>query len=322
MRRNRSSLALTATLLLLAVGCGDDDAARDAETADSAMTTAPVSGPAGSPDANAGMRPQPSGPEHTELAQPVAVPLAAMQHQLTVEATVEGQGPYRFALDTGFPGLLQVSPELAQSLGLEQTGTMRAGDPGGQAAQEVPLVRVGTVAIGSATFSGIEAIAGAGLPEIAPDGVIGLRLFSGLTATLDYPSRQLRLSDEALPRSGEHVVAFNAERGVPQVEVDAAGVTVLADVDTGGPAALTVPSDTDLTFQSEPELVRQGRTNNSQFDVRSGTLAGDLRIAGWSLPNPTVEVVDAIPVASVGAALLRRFVVTFDLANARLALTQ
>jgi predicted aspartyl protease len=287
-------------------------------TAGTVTTTAPMQPPG--PQANPGA--EPSGPQRTELAQPIAVPLSVLDHQLAVEASVEGSGPYQFAVDTGFPGVLQISPQLAQALDLPATGTIQAGDPSGEGTKEVPLVQMQTVEIGGATFSGIEASVAASLSELAPDGVIGLALFAGLTATLDYPNQELRLSREALPRNGEHVLPFATERDVPQVKVYAAGVTLLADVDTGGPSTLTVPSDTELPFHNEPEVVRQRRTTNSRFDVRAATLAGELRLAGWSVPNPIVEVVEGLPVASVGAALLRDYVLTFDLVNKRLALTQ
>jgi predicted aspartyl protease len=281
---------------VLAVSCGDDDLGHTSGAAGTATST--------------------------ELARPVAVPLSALDHQLTVDVLIDGTGPYRFAIDTGFPGLLQVSPPLARALGLPVTGTIRAGDPTGQGTIEVPVAQVESVAIGAATFRGIEASVAAGLGELAPDGVIGLALFAGLTVTFDYPGDELRLSDETLPSNGEHVLPFTLERGVPQVEVDAAGITLLVDVDTGGPSTLTVPSNSGVPFQSEPREVREGRTTNATFDVRAATLAGELHIAGWSVPSPIVEIVDVVPVSSIGAGLLDDYVVTFDLVTQRLALDQ
>lgn len=46
---------------------------------------------------------------------------------------------------------------------------------------------------------------------------------------------------------------------MPRVEVRAAGVTLLVDVDIGGPAVLTVPSSVELPLRGEPVLVGVGR---------------------------------------------------------------
>jgi len=49
-----------------------------------------------------------------------------------------------------------LSPELARNL--PQIATVQGGPPGGQGSQSVPLVRVDSLAIGMAQFSGVEAV--------------------------------------------------------------------------------------------------------------------------------------------------------------------
>jgi Aspartyl protease len=310
--------------LAFVVACGaEDNEERDGgsvTTHIAAISTEPGSPAGESPQPEPAMRPAPTGPATTELEQPVEVPLTSLDHLTTVEVRVDGEGPYQFVIDSGAPDLLRVSSDLAENLHLEQTGTVRSGDPTGKNATDVSLVRVGRVDIGGATFEGIDAAVGARLGQLDPDGIIGLGLFSGLTATFDYPRERLRLSREPLPAGGDHVIPFTMDRGVPQIEIEAAGVPLRVDVDTGGPAILTVPGDNELIFESEPAVVRRGRTATNEFDVRAADLGGELRIAGWALHKPTVEVVDVLPIASIGALLLRQYEVTFDMANNRLAL--
>jgi CubicO group peptidase (beta-lactamase class C family) len=293
-------------------------------------------GPAPGPGAGGPMRRPPTAPARTDMPpKPVAVSLQPIEHLLAVDARVNGRGPYRFAIDSGAAGLLRVSPELAKTLALEEIGMARTGDPSGKNAREVPIVRVDSVEIGGARFSGVDATVGAGRvagrdgpPQ--PDGVIGLGLFAGLTVTLDYPKSELRLSREPLPApaagadaaAGAHVVAFTAERGIPQIDIDAANVTLKADVDTGSPALLSVASSMHVPVRGEPRVVGKGRTVSNEFEIRAADLNGDLRIAGWSHPNPTIDIVDLFPVANIGSRFLRQYVVTFDLLNQRLALRQ
>ena len=273
------------------------------------------------------MKRAPSAPARTDMPEkPVAVPLTPMEHLLAVEARVNGRGPYRFVVDSGAAGLLRVSPELAKTLGLEEIGIARTSDPSGRNPREVSIVRVDSVEIGGATFSGVDASVSAGAGPGQQDGVIGLGLFAGLTVTLDYPKSELRLSREPLPvpaagaGTNSHVVAFTTERGVPQIDVVAANVTIKADVDTGSPALLSVSPSMNLPLRGEPRIVGKGRTVSNEFDIRAADLNGELRIAGWSYPNPTIDIVDLFPVANIGERFLRQYVVTFDLPNKRLAL--
>jgi CubicO group peptidase (beta-lactamase class C family)/predicted aspartyl protease len=276
--------------------------------------------------ASGGQRPSeaprrlPSVPAKTELTGTVTVPLVPMRHFLAVTARINGKGPFRLVIDTGAADVMRVSARLAKALDLARVGTVRSGDPSGKHAVNVPVVRVASVAIGAARFSGIEASVGARLGSLQPDGIVGLALFWRLTATLDYSKQQLRLSHKPLPLGGAHVIEFSTNRGVPQIEINAAGTTLRADVDTGSPALVTVPSSTAVPLRGEPRVVGEGRTATNEFEIRAAELAGDLDVAGWSHPNPTIDIVDLFPVASVGSRLLRQYVVTFDLPRKRLAL--
>lgn len=256
----------------------------------------------------------PSAPQKTELAAPIAVPLTQQQHMVVVEAKIDGKGPFKFAVDSGSAGMMRLTDDVAKELGLEEIGVAMSGDPSGKNMARRPVVRVKSVEIGGARFSGVDATVG------GQRNVIGLALFSGLTATIDYPKMELRLSRDPLPATGEHIVAFTTERGVPHIDVDVAGVTLRADVDTGSPALLNVPPDSGVKFSGEPRVVGKGRTATNEFEIKAAELKGDLRVAGWSATAPMVDVVELFPVANVGSRFLRQYALTFDMVNKRLRL--
>jgi len=266
----------------------------------------------------------PSAPGKTELTGEVVVATAMSGHQLTVEARVNGRGPFRFAIDSGAAGMLHLGSKLATTLGLPQIGEAMTGDPSGKRAARRPVVHVDTVELGGAKFTGVDAVVGDHLGDDAISGVIGLALFAGLTATLDYPGQKLRLGRQPLAAGGPHVVAFTGERGVPVIDIEVAGVAMKIDVDTGSPAVLSLPPALSgkLTFAAPPRVVGEGRTTANEFELRAAELRGDLRVAGFAQANPTVDLVELFPVGNLGARFLRDYVVTFDLVNHRLALTQ
>jgi predicted aspartyl protease len=262
----------------------------------------------------------PAPPAITELAGSVRVPAVRMAHMIGVRARVNGRGPYRFVIDTGSAAPLRVSQRLADALDLETIGTVRTSDPSGRNPLSVRLVRVGSVQIGAARLSGIEASVGTRLGTLEPDGIVGLSFFSPLTVTLDFPKHELRLSRTPLPDGGAHIVGFTRNRGVPQIGVDVAGIKLRVDIDSGSPAFLTVPSSTHVPLRGEPRVVGTGRSAGGVFPIREAEIVGEVSIVGWAHKNPTIHIVDAFPVASLGSQLLGRYAVTFDLRNGRVAL--
>jgi CubicO group peptidase (beta-lactamase class C family) len=277
----------------------------------------------GTKDEPQAMRRAPSGPAKTEMNAPIAVPLGKSEHLVTVEAKLNGKGPFHFVLDSGSGGMLRISPAVMETLKLEQVGEALSGDPSGKNMQLRPIVRVDSVEIGGAKFGGVDATVGARPGPVQPDGVIGLPLFAGLTVAIDYPKNELRLSREPLAANGEHVVSYSTERGgVPQIDLDAAGVKLNADVDTGSPALLNAPPSANLPFTGEARVVGHARTANNEFDIKAAELNGDVRVAGWSQSHPMVDVVDFFPMANLGSRFLRQYVVTFDTLNKRMSLTK
>ena len=85
-------------------------------------------------------------------ADRVVLPMAMHDVQPVVAARVNGQGPFRFLVDTGAAGCGRISAELADALELEEVGEIIAGDPSGQNTMVVKKVGVDAVALGGAVF--------------------------------------------------------------------------------------------------------------------------------------------------------------------------
>jgi hypothetical protein len=236
---------------------------------------------------------------------------------MTVQAMLNGRGPYRFGIDSGSSAVMHLGAELAR--GLRQIGSVQQGAPGSHNSPSVPLVRVDSLSVGAAEFSGVEAVVDAGFP--GADGMIGVLLFEKLTATLDNQHQTLRLSHSRLS-DGPHVVPCTLDHGIPNIDIRAGSKTLTVTVDTGGPGLLDVPTSAALPFRGTPTPAGTGRIGDSTFTIRAAPLDGDLVVAGWTRHAPTVRIVDAFPVASIGAAFLNDYAVTFDFSSNRLALTQ
>ncbi len=262
----------------------------------------------------------PEAPGEVMIGGRVQIPMDLTNHVPVIEAKVNGKGPFRFGVDTGFGGVMEVSPALAQKLGLPVIGESVAGDPSGKNRKTVRVLHAESVDIGQAHFGQVDVSEMGGQHLGDTDGVIGLQLFTSLIVTFDYPNKRFEVDGGGLPPAdGANILTYSVEHGVPNIEVDVAGVKVKTDIDSGSPALLSIPLalSKSLPLSEEPKVVGHARTVNNEFDVYGAPLKGDAHVGSITLTNPGLDFVEIFPVGNLGFRFLKDLVVTFDPANHR-----
>jgi len=245
------------------------------------------------------------------------LPMTMAAHLPVIEAKINGKGPYRFALDTGFGANIEVTSAIAEQLALPIVGETIGGDPSGKNQRAMRMAMIESVDIGSVHLGQVDASVGdRARPGV--DGVIGLNLFNSLLVTLDYPNQLIKIDGGAL-QPGGGVLPYTAEHGVPSVEIDIAGQKYKTDIDSGSPAEVTLPLSAakSLTLAEEPRVVGHGRTVSNEFDVYAAPLRGEVRVGDIVLTNPRIDFVEIFPIGNLGSRFLRSLVVTFDPAHHR-----
>lgn len=263
------------------------------------------------------------GPSEPTRLDPVIIrgtvdlPLNMTNHVPVIEAKINGKGPYRFALDTGFGGLVEVTVALAEQLALPAIGEMKTGDPSGRSRRTVRLLRAESVDIGSAHFRGVSVSESSRGNPGETDGVIGLNLFQGLLVKFDYVNGRCVIRSGSLPAEGS--LAYSNERGVPSIGIDVYGVNAKVDIDSGSPAEVSLPLSMakSLPLTAKPQVVGRGRTADGDFDVYGATLNGQVRVGGIVLTNPRLDFVSIFPNGHLGYRFLKNLIVTFDPTNRR-----
>lgn len=261
----------------------------------------------------------PEGPGEVMIGGRVRIPMDLTRHVPVIEAKVNGKGPFRFQVDSGFGGAIEVTPALAQSLALPVIGESIGGDPSGKNQKTVRVLHAESVDIAELHLGQV------GVSEGGPhfdgiDGVIGLRLFNSLIVTFDYPNARFEVDGGALPAAdGAKVLTYTAEHGVPTIEIDVAGVKVKTDIDSGSPALVSLPLSLakSLPLAEEPRVMGRGRTVGNEFDIYAAPLKGEVHVGPITISNPQVDFVEIFPVGNVGFRFLKDLVVTFDPANHR-----
>lgn len=262
----------------------------------------------------------PEAPGEVMIGGRVQIPMDLTRHVPVIEAKVNGKGPFRFAVDSGFGGMMQVTPALEEKLGLPVIGEAITGDPSGKNQKTVRVLHAESVDIGEAHFGQVEVGEGAGRHLDDVDGIIGLQLFTSLIVTFDYPNSRFEVDGGSLPPAdGAKILTYSAEHGIPTIEIDVVGVKVKTDIDSGSPALLSIPLSLakSLPLAEEPRVFGHGRTVGNDFDIYGAPLKGEAHVGAITLTNPQLDFVEIFPVGNLGFRFLKDLVVTFDPANHR-----
>ena len=253
----------------------------------------------------------------------VEVPLRVQQGRPIVEVQVDGKGPYTFLIDTGAAGYARADASLVKALNLEVVGQARGSSGQGGQAVAMPVVRLGTLQIGAASFSNVHAASrdyNLRPNDVRLDGILGFGLFRECLVTLDFLNGKLRLQPGALPEpDGAEVLPFTDGRGVTQIPIKVAGREVSAVLDTGAPTILMLPEGmaAELPLAAPPKKVGQATTVSGPMDVNESDLKGSIAIGRHAIAEPTVGFSSAMRDALLGMHALRNFAITFDQKNKR-----
>ena len=239
-----------------------------------AATAAPPPVPGAAPAAV----PQDEG----EVAGPIAaastdlVTLSPDRYRrLTVPVTIQGQGPFRFMIDTGAQATV-ITRTLADRLGLADRRTATL--VGMASRRETEIVGITDLQLGSRTFFIQTAPLVEALHIGDADGILGLDGLQDQRVLFDFESGTLHVSDaeqQGANRGFDIVVKARQKLGqliITEAVLD--GVRVAVIVDTGAQSSVGNPA--------LAQRLRRARAlgQTSLTDVNGQDLVGDVRLAG------------------------------------------
>ncbi len=259
----------------------------------------------------------------------VSVPFELFRNHAYVKVLINGKGPFEFIFDTGAGGT-GLNKRLISSLGLERLGATEARGVGGADSAEV--FRIDSLTIGDLQISNLSGFAvdfgsieAAGTKKI--DGVVGYDLLSRYVSRVDYESHTLTLYRRDLtPRDywGDRCPATIDFR-VPYVDaVINDSISGRFRLDTGSGSTI----DFNSPFVQAHKLVSGDSANYTPVTSVGigGGAAGklgvlpSLQLCGNRIDSlfvsysSSAEGIFAGPntAGNIGAAVLKRFAVTFD----------
>lgn len=253
----------------------------------------------------------------------VDLPMQFRGSMPVIEVSVNGQGKFLFAIDTGAQGMARADSSLVQRLQLQPVNQGMAGDGTGRNSRKVDIVQFETIAIGSLQFRKIQALTRNynNIPNyLKIDGILGFDLFSNHLLTLDYPNKRVRIEVGELPKpNGKEILSFENPLGMPIVELSISGLKLVAGIDSGHSESINFPLALAniLPHASAPKVVGRGRTVANEFEIKEVRLKNMLRLGSYEFFEPTITYDESSEEIFLGGKLLHEFSITFDQKNQR-----
>jgi predicted aspartyl protease len=268
-------------------------------------------------------------PPKVEMNVPeVSLPLHWSRRNPVVDVKINGQGPFRFFLDTGAQGSV-LGLDLAEELHLPVLGEARVGSPGGKGLP-AKRVRLDRVDVGEAVLTGVTAMAfdrsSISGGKDNPRGVLSAKSFPGYLLTVNYPKERLVIRPGELPvADGDTVFAYDPKLPLPELRINVAGQETTLHMDTGAPSGITLPLEfaERLPLESKPVEIGRGRRVDQEVIIYGAKLKGDVKVGKFVLHSPDLRFQN-IPGAkgNIGGEFLRKFAVTLDSKNCRIRLEE
>jgi hypothetical protein len=269
----------------------------------------------------------------------IEVPFDLLDGRPYVAVHVNGQGPFRFIVDTGGEDL--ITRGLADRLGIPRDLEGQRISGAGERAEQVGRAHIATLDLLSMRWRERRVLV---LPDDAlrvptgvadVEGMIGYGILSTLCLTIDYERKVMRLGQEA-PAAAAHEarasLPFTFRGNTPQVEGEVDGAHGSFLLDTGDRFSLTL-------FRPFAEQNGLPRSEGARIEAVTGwgvggeirarvTRAQSLSLGGLSFQRPITRVsmqrrgvfARADVAGSIGYGLLARFRATFDYPRRRLLL--
>lgn len=248
------------------------------------------------------------------------VPFELVDGRIYVQARVNGQGPFRFAVDTGASGMARADAKLVSALMLPVHGSTANSDGMNTAATDT--VRIDALQLGGLTRDGIEAITrdyrSHSTPQGAFDGILAREFFADGLLVVDYPARILTFTrKESISRDDRSALPYQRAFRVP---VSIGALQTEGNIDTGANVAFVVPKALYDRLHGGPlQAAGRGDMANGKVDSWRATVPGPIRIGHAAFSNAEVRVVNDYPELLVGAYALQQSTLLIDQRSMRIA---
>lgn len=249
-----------------------------------------------------------------QSTQSITIPMDLSSRRPVVELMINGKGPYKFIFDTGSMAHV-IDEKLVREMKLEIVGEDPLMTPGSDSklvSKRYLVPKVGfsrTNLIKDLEMNAID------LRSMLPyDGILNGMYFEDYLLTMDYPNSKLEIALGTLDQNDNDVVPFSQKPRVINLNVDIAGNTIEAHLDTGNPGFITLPYELKdkLKYKKQPKKGNGIRTPAATFKTWNAEIDGDIKVGGVIYKDAKVILAEGPKIANLGFGVLKDLRTTID----------
>jgi hypothetical protein len=225
--------------------------------------------------------------------QAVTVPFEPCLGHICIKLTLNGQGPFRFILDTGAPNV--ISDRLYKKLQLPAQGVALLHGLG-EHTERGALTTIDRIALAGLTLDRQAFFTSPTLDELPVDGTIGYEWLWNTPTLIDYAARQLTFYDPAsfVYHGSAAAMPLTFHNKIPQIEAVLDGLPGKFNIDTGSDYSLTMSK----AFVDRHALVDKYRAGDAVQVSRAvggmtrvlATRGKLFEMGGVRIANPVLEL--------------------------------
>jgi predicted aspartyl protease len=174
---------------------------------------------------------------------------------------VNGQGPFRFVVDTGANRSV-LAPHLAARLGVDVANAQRQLVHGVTGAEPAPIVRVGELRVGRLARRDLDLPVLSNRLHAGADGTLGADQLRGGRLVIDFERDRIELFTSSAPPPARYLILPAQMRfgQLPMVSAKLGHVTVKAVIDTGAERSIGNGALQRALVRERARLEREGMT--------------------------------------------------------------
>lgn len=262
--------------------------------------------------------------------KPVTVPLSEHDGHFYARVRI-GKQDYNMLVDTGAQGIV-VDTRVAAEQGLKPEGRLEVAGTartGGVGLAKLDSMTIGGVVLPVRSVSVLDLQGTTG--RFNADGVLGYPFFASAEVTIDPVAQTMTFAKPGTVHAQGDAISVDVDRQLPELDGKVNGTQGRFLLDTGNSTELLLFAP---FMRAHPYLVGfQERRFASNFGIGGTTSAlavmvDELDVGNYRLFNRYTNVMqsdrgafaDKFDAGNIGMGVLKNFVMTFDLANARVYL--
>jgi hypothetical protein len=248
------------------------------------------------------------------VAPPQSIPFELSHGHIFVSAFVNGEGPYRFGLDTGASGIGRADASLAAELSLAKVDETANSD--GVTTTTSDVVSVQSLRVADLEKRDVQLISRDYNRNRTPDaprlmGIIARDFFADRLVTFDYPKRTVSFAHGELRAGEPGVLRYGPSFTIP---VCFGSACYPGKVDTGSSRGLVIPEElVGKLAASAPVPIGEALRTNGTATLYEITLRDPVRVGG--VTAVVQKALYAQPSSStivIGSDFLKDYVLTID----------